>query len=302
MADFLTTSGTTYSIEQLILNADKELTLVTPYLKISKIFKDRISDACKQNIRITLVYGKSELQDKEKQILFNFDNVRVYYCHNLHAKCYYNESSLIITSMNLHEFSANHNREMGILISKKEDTDIFTKAVNETQSIINASILQKDFTSPKSKRGVLQTEILVFDQKNYIEQWNFYLPSLKNYFKIICPQNDVELEEDRLKIKDFPKRDIDLEIKNRVDIKFKNEFDYGAFQTKYQSNIGKGMGDIRFYWNPNKISIYPEKDFLITPTEAGLQAVMEKFIFMIDKVIENSDLAEYSILEPIVSK
>ena len=36
---------------------------------------------------------------------------------NLHAKCYLNEKEALLTSMNLYEYSQEHNDEMGILVS-----------------------------------------------------------------------------------------------------------------------------------------------------------------------------------------
>ena len=47
--------------------------------------------------------------------------VRISFCKNLHAKCYLNEESCIVSSLNLYEFSQVNNNEMGILISKDED-------------------------------------------------------------------------------------------------------------------------------------------------------------------------------------
>jgi len=47
-------------------------------------------------------------------------NVQVYEIKNLHAKCYLNENTAIITSMNLYQFSQENNREMGIKVEKNE--------------------------------------------------------------------------------------------------------------------------------------------------------------------------------------
>ena len=43
------------------------------------------------------------------------DHVHLYFSKNLHAKCYLNEKKMIITSMNLYEFSQVNNREMAFL-------------------------------------------------------------------------------------------------------------------------------------------------------------------------------------------
>ena len=65
--------------------------------------------------------------------------IRTSYCKNLHAKCYLNESLCIITSLNLYEFSQVNNNEMGVLIQRSEDTDLYRDAYEEAQRIIRVS-------------------------------------------------------------------------------------------------------------------------------------------------------------------
>jgi hypothetical protein len=49
---------------------------------------------------------------------------------------------MVITSMNMYEFSEKTNREMGVLIDAVKDTELFQKAANETSSIImNSEII-----------------------------------------------------------------------------------------------------------------------------------------------------------------
>ena len=67
------------------------------------------------------------------------DYVRVSFCKNLHAKCYINESECIISSLNLYEFSQVNNNEMGILVRKYEDNEVFKDAYEEAQRIIRIS-------------------------------------------------------------------------------------------------------------------------------------------------------------------
>ncbi|MGB1321719.1 MAG: DNA repair protein, partial [Vibrio gallaecicus] len=65
--------------------------------------------------------------------------VRTSFCKNLHAKCYMNESSCIITSLNLYEFSQVNNNEMGIFIDRDEDSEIYKDSYDEAQRIIRIS-------------------------------------------------------------------------------------------------------------------------------------------------------------------
>ena len=48
---------------------------------------------------------------------------------------------MVITSMNMYEFSEKNNREMGVFITKEKDPELFEKAVNETLSIVQSSEL-----------------------------------------------------------------------------------------------------------------------------------------------------------------
>jgi len=139
MADFLTTNGTSYRIETIIMEARNELILVSPYLQLSKTFYERLKDASKRKVKIKIIYGKDELKPNEKNSLAELENVELYYFENLHAKCYYNEADMVITSMNMYEFSEKNNREMGVHITKKNDFELFEKATNETKSIIQSS-------------------------------------------------------------------------------------------------------------------------------------------------------------------
>ena len=45
------------------------------------------------------------------------------YNQDLHANCYLNDDKMIITSLNLYEFSMNNNKEMGVLIDLNDESD-----------------------------------------------------------------------------------------------------------------------------------------------------------------------------------
>ena len=141
MAEFLTTNKTSSSIEDIIMDAKSKIVLVSPYLQISKTFYERLKDASNKNVSIRIIYGKDELKPNEKNSLAELKNVELFYFQNLHAKCYLNESKMVITSMNMYEFSEKTNREMGVLIDRTVDKDLYEKAVNEVKSILESSEL-----------------------------------------------------------------------------------------------------------------------------------------------------------------
>ncbi|MBK7215261.1 MAG: phospholipase D family protein [Bacteroidales bacterium] len=141
MAEFLTTNGTSFQIENIIIEAKSKLVLVSPFLQISKTFYERLKDASNNNVSIKIIYGKDELKPNERNSLAELKNLELYYFQNLHAKCYLNESKMVITSMNMYEFSEKNNREMGVLIDRIADKVVFDKAISETHSIIQSAEL-----------------------------------------------------------------------------------------------------------------------------------------------------------------
>lgn len=139
MAKFLNTSGTTYHLEELIKKASERLILISPYLKLNERVKELLEDKNRLKIDIRIIYGKSDLQPEEINWLKNLEYARTSFCKNLHAKCYLNENECIITSLNLYEFSQINNNEMGVLISRDSDGQLYADTYEEVQRIIRIS-------------------------------------------------------------------------------------------------------------------------------------------------------------------
>lgn len=140
MAEFLTTHGTTARIEQIIAKARERIVVISPYLQWSRILYERLVEADRLGVPIVLVYGKRELDNDQQELLEQLDNLSLYYCENLHAKCYFNEQQLVISSLNLYAYSERNNREMGVVFSRTEG--VYRDAVMEAQSIVEASVLE----------------------------------------------------------------------------------------------------------------------------------------------------------------
>lgn len=139
MAKFLNTSATNYFLEELIKTAKDRLILISPFLKLNDRIKELLEDKNRLKIDVRIVYGKVELQPEEINWLKELDFVRTSFCKNLHAKCYVNESLCIITSLNLYEFSQVNNNEMGILVERESDYELYKDAYEEARRIIRVS-------------------------------------------------------------------------------------------------------------------------------------------------------------------
>tara|TARA_R100001143_G_scaffold4976_2_gene7992 strand:+ start:2698 stop:3534 length:837 start_codon:yes stop_codon:yes gene_type:complete len=139
VAKFLNTSATNYYLEEMIKTAKDRLILISPFLRLNERIKELLEDKDRLKIDVRIVYGKSELQPEEVNWLKGLSYIRTSFCKNLHAKCYLNEESCIITSLNLYEFSQVNNNEMGIFIDRQNDTDLYRDAYEEAQRIIRIS-------------------------------------------------------------------------------------------------------------------------------------------------------------------
>ena len=139
MAKFLNTSAPNYYLEELIKNADDRLILISPFLKLNDKIKELLEDKNRLKIDIRIIYGKSELHPDEINWLKDLSYIRTSFCKNLHAKCYINEKSCIITSLNLYEFSQVNNNEMGIFVDRNTDSELYKDAYSEAQRIIRIS-------------------------------------------------------------------------------------------------------------------------------------------------------------------
>ena len=199
MVKFLTTTNTSAKIEKIIKQAEKEITLITAYLKLAQTFYDRLIEADERNVNIMLVYGKEEkLKQKDLEKIKKLKNLELRFCENLHAKCYFNENLMVLTSMNLHQFSQSNNREMGVLIKRgdKNDEELFRNAKEEANLIINASIKIDTLNSEgRDEEKAAEMVLNAVEQKLYKGLRSFrYKTSEKEKVPAYMVFRDIELK------------------------------------------------------------------------------------------------------------
>lgn len=141
MAKFLNTKKSVSEIEDLIKDAGQTLILISPYLKLSKDFKELLSYRNSKDKITTVIFGKVDLNPDEMKFLESLQFVILKYKDDLHAKCYLNDEKMIITSLNLYDFSMNNNKEMGVLIEKSNpnDQELYEEAYKEVDYINTTS-------------------------------------------------------------------------------------------------------------------------------------------------------------------
>jgi hypothetical protein len=151
MATYLTNKETQAAVENIIMNAEKTLILVSPYVALSSTLLARIKAAGEKGVRIKVMYRIDKVKKEELERLKGIKNVELKYTNDLHAKCYFNEKEMIITSLNLLETSEK-NWEMGIRICRTKDKEIFDKAMRDVQTIfMDSATLSKTTVQAKAK-------------------------------------------------------------------------------------------------------------------------------------------------------
>lgn len=139
MAKFLTTNGINYLVEEIIKGAKERIVLVSPYLRLNSRIKELLGDGYRPDVDIRIIYGKKELGAPERQWLRNVPHIRTSFCQNLHAKCYLNESMCVITSLNLHLYSQQNNNEMGVMVKRSADHQMFSDITAEVDRLLRIS-------------------------------------------------------------------------------------------------------------------------------------------------------------------
>lgn len=139
MAKFLNTSAANYYLEEIIRLARDRLVLISPVLKLSDRVKELLADKNQRKIEVHLAYEKNDLDPEEINWLRALSFIRTSFCRHLHARCYLNEQFCIVSSLSLHELSHAKSNEIGVLISRDDDEELFQSLSDEADRIIRIS-------------------------------------------------------------------------------------------------------------------------------------------------------------------
>ncbi len=175
MSEFFTGKQLNNCLLSIIKEAKSELTIIPPYVKLHKKYRNALEEKVNENIRITFIYrAESKITPKPIELdnlefLKRFKNIKVSKQQNLHAKFYANEFMYLISSMNLTQYSQSHNIEFGVLFYTGRKTVIPNSQArmnltigNEMIKIINSS--KEVFTSEGYNSNTLFPNLLTYDQ------------------------------------------------------------------------------------------------------------------------------------------
>ncbi|BDS11492.1 phospholipase D family protein [Aureispira anguillae] len=147
--EFVAEDSLNSAIIGIIKEARSFITLIAPYIKLHERIKDALLLKLKvPALSLVVVFGKNE-QDKSKSLstsdktfLNKFPKLSLYYKNRLHAKCYFNEKEVLLTSMNLYDYSQNNNIEFGVLIKKEINPSLYDEVITYFKDVIENSIKQ----------------------------------------------------------------------------------------------------------------------------------------------------------------
>ena len=144
MAQYLNTQAAYSEIENIVNRAEHKLVLISPYIQISRVMLQKIFHASEhRSIDVSLVCRKDDIKPEEMAALNKIERLEVFDLPNLHANCIYNEKAMVITSLNLFDYTQINNRDMGALITLEKDPAAFMSAVNETEYMMQLAVLLK---------------------------------------------------------------------------------------------------------------------------------------------------------------
>lgn len=125
MARLVKDSELNSEIEYLFRLAEEEIIIISPFIKLHDRIRGILNNRKDDLVNLIIVFGKNP-EDKSKsisredlQFFQEFKDVEIRYNERLHAKFYANERTSVLTSMNLYDFSMNHNIEFGVVTEKK---------------------------------------------------------------------------------------------------------------------------------------------------------------------------------------
>src|SRR5262249_18480998 len=139
MAKFLNSSAANYYLEEIIRLANDRLILLSPVLRFNDRVKQLLADKNQRRIEVQIAFEHNELLPEEVNWLRGLSHIRTSFCRNLQARCYLNEQFCIVSSLSLHELSHVKTNEIGVLISKSEDEELFQSLVDEAERIVRIS-------------------------------------------------------------------------------------------------------------------------------------------------------------------
>jgi hypothetical protein len=192
MSTFLTGAELNNAIYDIIWNAEEQLIIVSPFIKLDDYFKELfLKHKYSHKLNIMIIFGKNEgspsksLRSEDFDFFKQFINISIIYCPNLHAKYYANEESGILSSINLYDSSFKNNIEYGVIYEQGTLSTLtnnvdksawkFTFELTEKNPaiFIKVPVYEKSFLgSLIGQKSYLESEILLDETDLMLKSWS----------------------------------------------------------------------------------------------------------------------------------
>jgi hypothetical protein len=198
MVEFINATQARGAIERILSKAKYDMVMISPYIKINDDFISRLSDAGQRKVKILIVCHNEDLKPGEREKLEQIPNLEIRFNERVHAKCFYNEDTMVISSLNLYDSSLGDNREMGVLLRNTDnDKEAFTDAKAEAQFIIRECQSDTSRSKPASNgRNQVAKKPTEYKNKNETQPEcqpsieNTIVKNLSNYFGVIKSEDE----------------------------------------------------------------------------------------------------------------
>lgn len=165
MVKFLDSDGIKSELSSILKKSNDFIYLVSPYLRINDRYRAILKDMSDQGMEIHIIYGKKEMRSNEAEWCNSIQGMGVHYWKDLHSKCYMNEKMAIITSLNLYEYSMINNHEMGVVIYRDQDSEVYDDILDEVKRLIRIS---ETIKKPTPKTESLNNLVLKKPKTTYV--------------------------------------------------------------------------------------------------------------------------------------
>ena len=102
MVEFLNKDKAFAKMVEIVSKAKSKLVLISPYIEIPDDLLERLKCIDGKGIKTITVCREKFLNTEAKDELKQLKNLEPRFDKTLHAKCFYTEESMVITSLNLH--------------------------------------------------------------------------------------------------------------------------------------------------------------------------------------------------------
>lgn len=109
-------------VEKLIKESEHKLILISPFIDLDRRIQDALREKIsKRDFELFVLFGKNEdnyyksIKKDSLDFLKQFPNIEIRFNERLHAKFYQNDTSYIMTSLNLYDYSLSKNIEVGVI-------------------------------------------------------------------------------------------------------------------------------------------------------------------------------------------